>query len=186
MIAPSDERTLLEMLMNKETCIRLVEEIRIKANAKFGINIPHLEVGFFGKSATAGLAFRSQPKVSFNEVIMKNESDESFLQTIIHEIVHHVVYRRYPYAKQAHGPEFRYAMRIMGAEPKRCHNYDLNGLNVRNKTTKRYEYKCQCGITHMISTTIHNKIINSEIRYCNTCKNVVDKTKFTGNIIIRK
>ena len=174
------------MMMNKETCIRLVEEIRIKANAKFGVNIPQLEVEFFEKSTTAGLAFRSQPKVSFNKIIMMNESDESFLQTIIHEIVHHVVYRRYPYAKQAHGPEFKYAMKVMGAEPKRCHNYDLNGLSVGIKTTKRYEYKCVCGRTHLISTTIHNKILNSEIRRCNTCRNIVSKKEFTGKIIVRK
>ena len=171
--------------MNKETCIRLVEEIRIKANAKFGINIPQLEVDFFEKSTTAGLAFRSQPKVSFNKVIMMNESDESFLQTIIHEVVHHVVYRRYPCAKQAHGPEFKHAMRVMGAEPKRCHNYAVAGLGVLTKTVKRYEYKCVCGRTHLITTTIHNKILNNEIRRCNTCKNVVDKMKFTGKIITR-
>lgn len=186
MITPSDERLLLEMLMNKETCIRLVEEIRIKANNKFRINIPPLDVEFFSKSTTAGMAYRSLPKVAFNEVIMRNESDDSFFSTIVHEVVHHVVYRRYPYAKQAHGPEFKYVMRMMGANPSRCHSYKVTGLGIMAKTVKRYEYKCVCGVTHLITTTIHNKILKSEIRRCNTCKNIVSRQQFTGKVIIKK
>ena len=93
-------------------------------------NIPAIHFNT-NKSPVAGYAYRWEKKVEFN---LRFAEELDFETTIMHELAHIVQYIVYPFAKQAHGPEFRSIMQTMGFSPRTYHSY-----NVKAAKSKKLE-----------------------------------------------
>ena len=93
-------------------------------------NIPAIHFNN-NKSNIAGFAYRWEKKVEFN---LRFAEERDFETTIMHELAHIVQYLVYPFAKQAHGPEFRSIMQTMGFSPRTYHSY-----NVKAAKSKKLE-----------------------------------------------
>lgn len=163
--------------MNRDDVRARVVDLCILADKIFNTKLlGNVSVGFYSKGTAAGLAHRSG-HVEFNEVLMARHP-EDFDVTIIHEVAHIVTFKVFPNAKQAHGPEFKRVMRMLGVDnPTRCHSYDVSGL-IRRKTVKRFEYVCEHGCTHGLTIHRHKTIESGMVRY--RCAKHGTYIKFTG------
>ena len=93
-------------------------------------NIPSIHFNN-NKSNIAGFAYRWEKKVEFN---LRFAEEQDFETTIMHELAHIVQYLVYPFAKQAHGPEFKSIMKTMGFSDRTYHSY-----NVKEAKSKKLE-----------------------------------------------
>ena len=84
-------------------------------------NIPIIHFNS-NKSPIAGYAYRQEKIVEFN---LRFAEELDFETTIMHELAHIVQYIIYPFAKQAHGPEFRSIMQTMGFSSRTYHSYNV-------------------------------------------------------------
>jgi len=156
--------------VNQETIKLRVSDVVALANTKFDVELSMPIVDFFDRGTVAGKAYRGINKVTFNTVLAK-ENPTLFDNTIIHEVAHLVVHKAYPFAK-AHGPEFKYVMRVLGGNGKRCHSYNVESVKVTKQYT-RCVAKCDCQehlVTPRTARVIH--------RY--TCKKCKSKIVLTG------
>ena len=77
----------------------------------------------------AGFAYRQKHEVEYN-VLYIYIARESFLEVIVHELVHRVVNIKYPKAKQAHGKEFKTIMQLAGFKGDTYHTWSKNHLYI--------------------------------------------------------
>lgn len=167
--------------MEKSQIVNEVYSVVQKANSLFKLDIKNPQVNFYTKGRAAGLAYRSGDRVEFNSVIAK-ENSESFKEVIIHEIAHIVTWKLYPYAKQSHGPEFRYICRVLGGTGNTYHNFSVENVSRKNVKT-RYTYKCDCK-THDLTKKMHENIISSLRKYsCKECKSLISFTGIVKKIV---
>jgi SprT protein len=137
------------------------------------------DVKFFSKGVVAGKAWRHLNILEFNTVLAERAGLE-FTTTIYHEVAHLVVNEVYPRAKQAHGPEFRYVMQMLGKSGRTYHKYDVSGLKrTYNKNPTKYVYVCNCS-EHHLSPLLHKRISRGQQRRCNCCGGVI---KYTGKVV---
>lgn len=133
------------------------------------INMP--DVTFDVSSVkVAGTAYGIR-KISFN---VNYFTQEDFWKTTIgHEVAHIVTKIVYPYAKQAHGPEFRHVMRLFGLNGRTYHSMVVNSYLEKYK----YKYTCNCSQIFNLSSCIHKKVQSGQNRICKRCKG---RIKFVG------
>lgn len=115
----------------------------------------------------AGRAYRKHVRIDLNAQMFVANEEEFMLRTIPHEFAHLVTFNLYPTAKQAHGPEFRSILAIMGASHKMGHPYDWSVATQR----ACYKYSCSClGFTYL-GQTVHNRAQSNKKTYrCVRCK----------------
>lgn len=162
----------------RATLVLQVAEVWKKAGVLFPsmANAVTPKTEFYSRGRTAGKAYYSQHKVTFNEVLAE-ENKTKFLNTVIHEVAHLVVHKLFPMAK-AHGKEFRMVMRKLGGDGERCHSYDTSSVRVV-RTKSRYVYKCSCQ-EHKVTANMHNKAkrgVNLKCRVCST------SVVYTGKVV---
>jgi SprT protein len=87
-----------------------------------------------------------------------------------HETAHLVVFRLFGPGMQPHGREWRAIMGLFGAEPTRCHDYDVDGLQARQ--LRRYHYRCACR-SHQVTSIRHNRIMRGQTYLCRRCGGVL-------------
>lgn len=114
--------------------------------------------------------------LNFNPILMKENFEEFLSHTVVHEVSHYCVSllkgrimsgRR----RVIHGKDWKEMMTFFGLnDAKRCHSY--NTSNSTTRIQRRWKYKCECG-THMVSTTMHNKIRKGSILVCCSCDAVI-------------
>jgi SprT protein len=137
--------------------------------------IAYPEITFDLTGSAAGMClFRASTKtakIRFNEYMMKH-SFEEFIENIVpHEMAHYCADHLYGIQTtksgriQHHGIHWQHMMRVFGVEPERCHNLKYKtGRNLR-----RFEYTCECGEKHMITSIIHNRIKRGKSYVCSRC-----------------
>ena len=160
------------MVVTNEVKSKVTAQInKTLADAKklFGYNKPFPEVEYNVNGTCAGKAWYRTNKVSFNPVLLMENVDEFLARTVVHEVAHLIAWD--VYLDKGHGAQWRRVMTRLGAEPKRCHSYDV--ATVR-KTRTTFEYKCNCK-THYISTRMHNSILAGSTYSCRTCKSRITK-----------
>lgn len=142
-----------------------------KARRHFGVDIPLPEVHFRVRGVTAGVARRDGSSVGFNLTLLSENTEAFYKRTIPHEVAHVVACRVFGPKIRPHGREWQSVMHFFGADPTRCHKYDV--ANARVRTTKKHPYRCACR-THLISTVRHNKIIRHGSRLrCRECQSIL-------------
>lgn len=139
----------------------------------FNKPVPTYSIAFFDTGVKAGSCYTYivngvllDAKLSFNTKLYERNK-ETFINTILHEIAHLIQRIYIPNAKQAHGPEWRNICSVIGCNGKTYHNYECNDLF--KKKIKRHVYSCP-STTHILSTTLHNRVLNGKKYFCVCCK----------------
>ena len=106
--------------------------------------------------------------IRFNPWIFSKYPEDSWKNTIPHEVAHYVVDSLYCYScVKPHGKEWQQVMHDFEAQPVVRANYDLSGIPSRQ--VKRYAYTCECRQVEL-SSYRHNKICKGIQRYrCRQC-----------------
>ncbi len=135
-----------------------------------GIRIPPVTLRFDLRGTAAGRAIVGgdrTPTIRLNPVLMA-ENGVAFLdQTIPHEVAHLGVYYWLGHQpRRPHGPEWRRLMQLLGAEPARCHNFDVGNCRVRRLTTHRYTCACR---EHRLTSIRHNRARRGVCYHCQAC-----------------
>lgn len=151
---------------------------------KFPIDIPEIEFKIKGTTAgRAGLNFyNGTGSVDYNVDLMKDNFDEFMDSTVPHEVAHYCCMILYGQLRRGskndyHGSKWKGLMRFFGADPERCHSYDVSKVK-RTRTIRRWEYACGCNTEHQLSTVRHNKIQRGYKSYI--CKHCRETIKWTG------
>jgi SprT protein len=141
------------------------------------------------KNTTAGIhsAREGIPKTSklnFNLEILKLNYDDYIVQTVGHEVAHHICFVKYgverttPRFKStgriiSHGKRWKFTMMALGLNVKRCHNYQLPECF----TKKLFIYECGC-MKHSLTKTRHNKVLKGSASYgCTICGKTLKHVK---------
>jgi len=167
------ETKVLEMMVKFE------EEVG--SACKYPVKLPR-EIKFNVKGQVAGYAYFDyligEGHLDFNPIIMEDNWERFIERTVPHEVAHFCVslYVGYLTSRNGrricHGKDWKGMMRYFGiSDSTRCHSYDTS--RAKTKTQRRWEYKCECS-THMLSTTMHNKIRKGSVRVCRSCRTNVN------------
>lgn len=128
-----------------------------------------IPVRFDLRGASAG-QYRggASPCIRFNSAIAARHWVQFCERTIPHEVSHYIVDQLYrPRRVKPHGKEWKSLMIEFGADPSRCHSYDITGFNLRRQT--RHAYYCDCR-EHQLSATRHKRILQRKMSYhCSRC-----------------
>lgn len=109
----------------------------------------------------AGRAWGSIGLIAVSPDYYKEFPDHIINVTVPHEVVHVYVRKYFPRARQAHGPEFRRLMNILGLEGKTYHNMVLKeGPNRIRKMKTRYIYLTPSGKECYLTKGQHTKVIS--------------------------
>lgn len=140
------------------------------ARARFQTDIPEPEIRLDLRGTAAGQAIvtrRRTAVIRYNRALLVRHGEAFLAQTIPHEVAHLVAYWRHGPRIRPHGKEWQAIVRAFGAEPTRCHDYDLSG--VARRTMRRFTYHCACG-EHRLSAVRHNRVLDGRQRYvCQRC-----------------
>ena len=66
-----------------------------------------------------------------NPWLLLRHGEEFIDQTVPHEIAHWLIFCLYGREARPHGAQWRQLMELFGAEPRRCHDYDLKEIPQR-------------------------------------------------------
>lgn len=163
----------------KEQIQNRVDEVLMQA-LDLGFDVSDCEVGFFRQKRALGLAYRNKQRIEFNLDAAEIQGIEDYTQTIKHEIAHLIQFKYYPYAKQAHGPEFKRILATLGGVPS-THAVMSAEQSAAFRSTRKYiearfDYACSCN-TFKISKRMHNQILKGQTRSCVRCREVIKLVK---------
>ena len=134
-----------------------------------GIAVPEIEIRFDLRGAAAGQArcrADAGPVIRLNPVLMAENAD-FVAETVPHEVAHvGVFYWLGGRAHRPHGPQWRRLMHLLGADPDRCHRYDVN--NAVTRRLRRYRYVCGCR-SHELTSIRHQRARRGVIYRCRGC-----------------
>jgi len=149
-------------------------------------NVPVIE--FSKRGTTAGTCeynFQTGEGIlNFNPEIMRDNFDVFIDRTVAHEVAHYITDRVYGLIMRGsrvshHGKEWKRTMRILGVKDiKRCHSYRVD--NISRRKTKKFQYECDCGIEHVVSTVTHNRMQRGHRSY--VCVKCHSKLSFVRRI----
>lgn len=154
------------MLVSQEVKDRVnarLQECVETANAHFNIDIKFPNVVYKTRGTTAGTAAPQINEIDLNPILLMNNVDAFMARTVPHEMAHLITSKVYPHTNEGgwgkkrspHGSEWKSVMRLLGADPSRCHQYDVSSVK---KRTNKYEYVCEgCGEPVMMGVKRHNK-----------------------------
>jgi SprT protein len=133
--------------------------------------LPQVEIRFDLRGTSAGqarLTGRDTAVIRYNPAILARHPEEFIVQTVAHEVAHVVAFAIFGLRIRPHGAEWQGIMQRFGAEPRRCHAYDVSRLRARS--IRHYPYWCGCGRCE-ISSIRHNRIRTRGIVYlCRRCR----------------
>ena len=104
--------------------------------------------------------------IRYNPKLLERCGEEFLNRTVPHEAAHVLAYHHHGTSIRPHGPEWQRIMYQLGAEPTRCHDYDVSGLSTRR--LRYYEYHCGC-MDHRLSSIRHNKACKGQRYRCRRC-----------------
>jgi SprT protein len=139
------------------------------ARTHFGIDIPEPDIRFDLPGKTAGQVHIRAGRlclVRYNLGLLQRHPEDFLTATVPHETAHLVTVRLFGTGVKPHGREWRAVMRLFGAEPRRCHDYDVEGLQARR--IRRFSYRCGCR-SHLLTSIRHNRILDGHVYLCRGC-----------------
>lgn len=150
---------------------------RFEDKVGFAAPVPNIMYSLRGR--TAGKCFYTQNRLDFNMVLL-NENFEKFMATTVpHEVAHHLDYqyhggldRSANGRRRPHGLRWKTIMNMLGANPKRCHTYDVSNVGSNRRQTFAYECGCQ---TYDLTITRHRRILKGTVYKCNKCGTRLNK-----------
>jgi SprT protein len=164
---PTDHQNPVEMLQQR--ALEVTDDLLKQAARHLGIEIPGPQVRFDLRGKAAGQARMLDGRnceIRYNRALLARYPEDFLARTVPHEAAHVVVFRLYGRRVKPHGPEWKGVMSLFGAEPTRCHSYDVGGLQGRRLA--RYRYRCACR-SHELTSIRHNRIRGGQIYLCRHC-----------------
>lgn len=154
-----------------------VLETLLTAQRVFGRTFELPKVEFKDMGRTAGKAYFGQNRIVLAPTLLQENGFDFIERTVPHEIAHLVNHYVYPFAKQAHGPEWRSVMRGLGlSEVSRCHSYDTSSVA---QSRDKWIYTCGCGKRFEFGAARHRRAQSGQYR-CGKCKS---PCIYTGNVL---
>lgn len=136
----------------------------------------------------AGYANYQHNVVRLNPVLLIENEDQFIDTTVPHEVAHLLTYKMYDINRGGrwahHGPEWKSVMHVLGADPSRCHSFDTSRAERKVKT--KYHYVCGCNDRpRIISSVIHNRIVNGRSYHCQACRQPIKMVQTIGKVGFR-
>ncbi|MCB1753409.1 MAG: SprT-like domain-containing protein [Gammaproteobacteria bacterium] len=153
----------------EEQTTRFTLALMERAGRHFQVILHPVDIRFDLRGKAAGMVrfiASGETVIRYNRALLEKYRDNFIKQTVPHEVAHIVVAARHPYRTAPHGAEWRLVMAFFGAEPKRCHSYQVDGSEVRR--LPRFSYRCGCR-EHMLTTIRRNRIARGQRYYCRYC-----------------
>jgi len=145
------------------------QDLLATASRHFGLKSPQVIIRFDLRGRSAGqvrLGAGGVWVVRYNPALLARHGEDFLSKTIPHEVAHVIAYRLHGPGILPHGPEWRALMCHFGADPTRCHDFDISGLPTR--TQVRFSYQCACR-THQLTSIRHHRILRGQRYQCRTC-----------------
>lgn len=144
---------------------RLIQQ----AGRHFGRYIAQPEIRFDLNGKSAGMAVfpaRGTVLIRYNRTLLHYNGAEFLRQTVPHEAAHLVARTLFGRRIRPHGAEWRSVMAFFGAEPARCHRFEVPDQTRRRM--RHFPYRCDCQ-THQLSAIRHHRSL-AGVRYlCRRC-----------------
>lgn len=159
-----------------------LEECIATAEAHYGqkFRMPKIEYTLRGR--TAGTANYGTWVVNFNSVLLMENLEDFIARTVPHEMAHLIndqvypeshateivrTYRGYRRTKRSpHGHTWQSVMRVLGADPSRCHSYDTTNSRVKKGNRAKHVYVCKtCQAQMKLGPKRHAKVQSGASRY---------------------
>jgi SprT protein len=112
------------------------------------------------------VAAAGEPTIRYNRVLLARHETQFLAETVPHEVAHYLAYLRFGHGVRPHGPEWQQIMQGLGADPRRCHDFDVTGLATRR--IRRHRYHCRCG-EHELSSIRHHRVLRGASYICRRC-----------------
>jgi SprT protein len=141
-----------------------------QAQRGFAVLIPTPVVHFDLRGKAAGqvrLAPGQVWQVRYNASLLTRNPGAFLAQTVPHECAHLVAFTVFGRRIRPHGVEWQGVMRHFGAEPQRCHSFEVDDLSVRR--LRRFAYHCTCR-THELTSTRHHRALAGQTYCCAACR----------------
>jgi SprT protein len=144
-------------------------ELLARASAWLGIPVPPAAIRFDLRGRAAGqarLALGKPSLLRYNPALLRSNPDDFLAATVPHEVAHVIACARHGVRIRPHGQEWKAVMDFFGAEPKRCHDYDVAGLQTRQ--LREIDYHCDCR-NHLLTSIRHRRALAGRIYLCRQC-----------------
>jgi len=161
----------------QQQVIEQAEALLQQARDHYGQRFSKVEIRFDLRGGSAGqarLGTQGKPVIRFNNALLEQHSEAFIARTVPHEVAHVVAYQLCRGKLRPHGPEWAAVMQLFGAEPTRCHNYDLSAIPRRRM--RRFTYHCGCR-SHELTSIRHNRIQRGQRYYCKQCRQPLTPSK---------
>mgnify|MGYP001818016493 CR=1 FL=1 len=169
MISPNSDFDTDETEALKRHAFERTHRLLQLARTHFGIDIAEPNIRFDLRGKTAGQVRIRDGKVClvrYNLSLLHRYPEDFVRATVPHETAHLVTLRLFGAGVKPHGREWRAVMRLFGTEPRRCHDYDVEGLQARR--IRRFHYRCGCR-SHQLTSIRHNRILDGQVYLCRGC-----------------
>lgn len=166
---PPDDRIRMHPDPLQHQATERTQRLLDKAADHLGVSLPAIEIRFDLRGRAAGQARfgRHAPwVVRYNPHLLAANPRRFIAETVPHEVAHLAAFARHGNAIRPHGPEWQAIMRTLGAEPRRCHDFDVSTAPTRR--IRRYAYHCDCR-DHELSSIRHNRVLSGQTYLCRSC-----------------
>jgi SprT protein len=159
-------------LEQKSEVYEAVEKYVAMGNEALGIEMPVPHVRFDKRGTTAGTAHLEAHEVNYNAQILLDNWDEFMARTVPHEVAHLLKHTKYGSVRgngginSHHGLYWKQIMRMLGADPSRCHSMDTTNSARTTSPKRQHLYKCEgCESELVISSVRHNRMLRGTRSY---------------------
>lgn len=141
-----------QVVAKVDACVAAIEK-------NYGVKMPKINIKYdLDSTRIGGQAIYSSSTVRFNPIYLNTHTDKYLRTTVVHEVVHLGVFAAYGGRMQPHGIEWKMMMRVLGAQPNRCHSY-THPAGIFGKEKAKYGHKCSvCNETVMTGPKVHTNI----------------------------
>lgn len=152
-----------EFLVGVEDCFKLAQELF----PEFTLNYKDVPVVFFPKGSTAGRARWKKIggvryfNLEFNVAAIDLHWEDTYLDTIPHEVAHIVTRFIHGRDVSSHGPEWKRIARRLGCNGERCHSLNLPRAKKRSAPRRRQPqelYISDGGTECVLGPTQHKRL----------------------------
>lgn len=145
---------------------------------RYKTDIPNIDVRFDIKGRSAGMykvkftgrgfAKKAERVIRFNPWLFAKYFDDSWHNTIPHEVAHYVADCRFGLKNiRPHGVQWQAIMRDLGVEPTVTVDYDFTGIPLRQQA--RYRYRCGCREVALTATRHKRVVQGTQVYRCRDC-----------------
>ena len=155
-------------LIEQQNVQAKVNECLAKVLVRFGVDIPKPIIRYKLRGRVAGRAYYYQHLIDLNAVLLKENGQKFIDRTVVHEVAHLIAYKLYGSNIRPHGREWANLMVMLGAQPSRCHSYDVTNALIG----KSYSYSCGCR-KHALTGIRHKRSREGSRYTCTKCRKVL-------------